>query len=67
MAIGARSDDDCWFASRGSVESRIAYVRTENGGVRRIALREDVFGDLGLWGFRLLGETFEEGVVDRVR
>lgn len=67
MALGARSDYDRGFWSRGSVESRIADVSTEDGGERRIALREDIVSDLGLWRFRLLGETLEERVVYRVR
>ena len=57
MAIGARSDDECGFGSGGSVESCIADVGAEDGGVRRVCLRKDV---LGLWGFCLVGETFEE-------
>ena len=64
VALGERGDDDGRFGSGGFVESRIAYVSAEDGGVRRIALREDDFCDLGLWRFRLLREAFEEGVVD---
>ena len=44
MAIGARSDDECGFGSGGSVESCIADVGAEDGGERRVALREDVLG-----------------------
>ena len=64
MAIRERSDDDGWFGSGGFVESRVADVSAEDGGVRRIGLREDDFGVFGLRCFRLLRETFEEGVVD---
>jgi hypothetical protein len=67
VALGARSDYDGGFKSRGSVEPRIADVSTKNGGESRVCLREDIVSDLGLWRFRLVGETLEERVVYRVR
>ena len=67
MAIRARGDDDGRFGSGGGVEPRVSDVSAEDGGVRRVGRREDVFGDLGLWCFRSLGDAFEERVVDGVR